>query len=245
MGSYLEATVRCSQCQPIRWCRTGVLIAIQIKQIWHFGKASMRILSLHSRNQRSQPLKNSNWCIAHQLLLAFQEEHKCVHCQGLEELLSSHFYKHFFSQELVYILISIRRILYTQNNNVKFILANGNRHIPCEKLITIDSLNISLSAREVKNSNLFFLRRKWPPQSHCQCTTLFDLYGTGLGYNSEHWLCSLLAGVSLALPLKSKVTSTIVGPRYISPTAKDCNNDAFAPHSAPFALSSLLISMGQ
>ena len=56
----------------------------------------------------------------------------------------------------------------------------------------------------------------------------------------EHWLCKLLAGALLALPLKFKVTSIVVGPRYISLTAKDCNDDAFAPYSAPLALTATI-----
>ena len=40
--------------------------------------------------------------------------------------------------------------------------------------------------------------------------------------------------------LKFKVMSTVVGPRCISPTAKDRNNDAFAPHSALLALTATI-----
>ena len=41
-------------------------------------------------------------------------------------------------------------------------------------------------------------------------------------------------GTLLALLLKSNVTSIVVGPRYMSPMAKDFNNDAFASQSAPW-----------
>ena len=43
----------------------------------------------------------------------------------------------------------------------------------------------------------------------------------GVMHKLEHCLCTLLAGVSLALPLESKVISTVVAPQYISLTAKD------------------------
>ena len=59
-------------------------------------------------------------------------------------------------------------------------------------------------------------------------------------HKSRHWLRALLEGVSLTLPLKSKVTSTMVGPRCISPTAKDYKNDTSGPHSAALALTATI-----
>ena len=81
-----------------------------------------------------------------------------------------------------------------------------------------------------------FLHRQ--PHARCQFQpgVLSSHCRNGLMYKPEHWFCALLAGLSLALPLKSKLTSTVVGPRLTIPTAKDMNNDVFALHSAPLAL---------
>ena len=62
----------------------------------------------------------------------------------------------------------------------------------------------------------------------------------GVMYRSEYWLHAVLAGALLVLPLKFKVTSNIVGSQYISPTAKDCNNNVFIPHSTPLVLAATI-----
>ena len=71
---------------------------------------------------------------------------------------------------------------------------------------------------------------------------IWDIYSNcdGWIHNVEHWWCALLGGVLLAFPPIHKVTSTVVGPRRVSLTAKGCNNDAFAPHSAPLALTATI-----
>ena len=58
--------------------------------------------------------------------------------------------------------------------------------------------------------------------------------------NAENWWCILLGGILLAFILKYEVMSTVVGLPYTSPIAKYCNNDAFAPHSAPLALTATI-----
>ena len=85
------------------------------------------------------------------------------------------------TQELVYTLIAARRIPPTQNNNEEHIynLANGNRHIPNEKLMTIDVLNINLSSVEAEISHSYCDGNGY----HGQVTNvpyLLDLHGNRL-----------------------------------------------------------------
>ena len=90
------------------------------------------------------------------MLLAFEGGHSCVRCQRSEELVSSssHFYEQIYTKELVNILIPTRRSPHTQNNKEhNYTPANDNRHIPYEKRMTIDVLNIISSSLEADISN--------------------------------------------------------------------------------------------
>ena len=66
------------------------------------------------------------------------------------------------------------------------------------------------------------------------------------GEQVKIWLRKRGELLLLGLPLKSQLPnsrlgrSTILGPWFITPTAKDTNNDAFAFHSAPLALTATI-----
>ena len=60
------------------------------------------------------------------------------------------------------------------------------------------------------------------------------------GFTLPELVLQTSRGCFVDVSSKIQVASTAVGPQCISPTAKQHNNDVFAPHSAPLALTATI-----
>ena len=87
--------------------------------------------------------------------------------------------------------------------------------------------SIPVTGADLALNNVLFLRTR-PRASYIYVTPYVGLFC--------YWLRPLLVGLLLALPLKSKLAPTVLGPWLIRHNSQNINNDAIDRRIAPFPL---------